>query len=28
VMEQWMPNVLPRRWLDRLVGLALGLRPR
>jgi NAD(P)-dependent dehydrogenase (short-subunit alcohol dehydrogenase family) len=28
VLEQWLPRILPRRWFDRLAGLALGLRQR
>jgi NAD(P)-dependent dehydrogenase (short-subunit alcohol dehydrogenase family) len=28
VLEQWFAPALPRRWLDRIVGLGLGLRRR
>jgi len=25
LLEQWLTPALPRRWLDRIVGLGLGL---
>ena len=28
IVEQWLPTMLPKRWLDRIVALVVGLRPK